>query len=182
MDEHLTWNKHVTSLTSSLVKFFGIFKKLRDSISRKLAIKLYYSFLYSRINYGIQVYGTCSATLLKKVQTISNKLLKYLLKMHYRTPTVELHKELKILLVKDIREVNTLSFVRNCLFNKCPAIFKNYYEFQQHSYHVRAKKLKIAKCNTNLGSSSIKLKGASLWNVLDKTVKDKAVYNNFKKS
>ena len=35
LDEHLTWNHHVTHLYKSLIKYFGILKKLRDVITKK---------------------------------------------------------------------------------------------------------------------------------------------------
>ena len=95
MDEYLTWSHHITHLNKNLSKYFGIFKRLRESISKKIARQLYYAFIYSRIDYGIQIYGFCSETLLDKIQTLSNKLLKFLLRLHPRTPTDRLHADLK---------------------------------------------------------------------------------------
>ena len=42
--------------------------------------RLYYSFVYSRIAYGIEVYGSSNSALLTKIQVMQNKLLKYRLK------------------------------------------------------------------------------------------------------
>ena len=38
--------------------------------------QLYYAFIYSRIKYGIELYGISSASNMNKVQVIQNKLLK----------------------------------------------------------------------------------------------------------
>ena len=53
IDENLNWNEHVNSLCKSLLKYFGIFNKIKNFISNKIARQLYFAFIYSRINYGI---------------------------------------------------------------------------------------------------------------------------------
>ena len=181
IDEYLSWKHHVTQLCKNLMKYFGIFKKLRDSVPKQIARQLYYSFIYSRIDYGIQVYGSCSDTLLSKIQILSNKLVKYLLKLERRTPTNELHKDLKILKVKDIFEVNVLFFVKKCLSGECPTLFKDYFIFQGHGHNIRVPKLRIPSFNSNLYFNSVKVKGAVLWNKLDTNVKSKSFLKCFKK-
>ena len=180
MDEHLSWNHHITHLCKNLVKYFGIFKKLRESITKKLARQLYYAFIYSRIDYGIQIYGSCSATMLTRIQTLSNKLLKFLLKLNPRTPTNRLHTDLKILKVNDIFEVNLLTFVRKCLYKECPSLFNDYFTYQQHNYNVRNPKLHVPRSRINLATNSVRIKGAVLWNALDSSVKSKANLKCFK--
>ena len=71
--------------------------------------------VYSKIQYGIEIYGYCTSTLLKKIQTLQNKLLKVLYKFPYRMATSQLHYELKLLKVKDIRTANVLKFVYDSL-------------------------------------------------------------------
>ena len=181
LDEYLTWDVHVTKLCKSLMKYFGIFKNLRDSITKNVARQLYHAFIYSRIDYGVQVYGSCSNKLLSKIQILSNKLLKFLLKRHPRTPTNHLYNELKILKVTDIFEVNVLAFVKKCLYGQCPTIFQNYYTYQQHNYPSREPKLYIHRHRTNLAANSLKIKGASLWNNLDTEIKGKAKLKSFKR-
>ena len=181
IDEHLSWKHHVTQLCKNLVKYFGIFKKLRDSVTKKIAKQLYHAFIYSRIQYGIQIYGSCSTTLLSKIQILSNKLVKFLLKLNPMTRTNELHNDFKILKVNDIFEVNVLSFVKKCLYGECPALFKDYFNYQQHNYNVRVNKLHVPQSRTILASSSVKIKGAILWNNLDTNVKSKSHLKSFTK-
>ena len=97
------------------------------------------------------------------------------------TPTNELHDDFKILKVKDIFEVNLLSFVNKCLHGECPELFSNYFNRQQHTYNVRINKLRVPRSRTSLGSNSVKIKGAVLWNNLDRNVKLKADLKCFKR-
>ena len=180
-DEHLTWNEHVTYLCQKLVKFFGIFKKIRQCITLKIARQLYFSFIYSRINYGLQIYGSCSKALMSKIQTLSNRLLKFLLKLDIRTPTIVLHKKLNVLKITDNFEVNMLNFVRDCLYGDCPDLFKNYFVFSNHGHSVRIPKLYVHPHRTVFASLSVKIKGAQLWNNLPMHIKAKSNLKSFKK-
>ena len=59
----------------------------------------YYAYIYSKIKYGIEVYGTANATQIKKVQVKQNRALKVLFNKDFLTPTDSLHKELEVLKV-----------------------------------------------------------------------------------
>ena len=94
---------------------------------KRIARQLYFSFIYSRINYGIEVYGSCADEHLSKLQGIQKKLLKLLLKLDYRTSTSPLHYNMTFLKIADIHTVNILSFVNECIAGRNPDIFKNYF-------------------------------------------------------
>ena len=125
VDENLYWNAHVDYVCMSLVKFFGIFNHVKHFVSKRIARQLYFSFIYSRINYGIEVYGSCADEHLSKLQVMQNKLLKLLLKLDYRTSTNLLHFHMSLLKIADIHTVNILSFVNECRAGRNPDIFKN---------------------------------------------------------
>ena len=181
IDEKLTWKFHVNELCKKLVQYFGIFKRVKDKVTQKLVRQLYFAFIYSRISYGIQVYGSCSNKLLNKVQTLQNGLLKYFLNLKHRYHTNNLHIKLQILKVKDIYEVNILAFVRKCLLHECPDLFHDYYSYQNHRFQATGQKLLVPRTRIVLGSLSLKIQGASLWNNLNMIIKDKMKFKSFKK-
>ena len=47
LDETLRFNDHVDFLSTSLIKYFGIFNKVKYRITNKLARELYFAFIYS---------------------------------------------------------------------------------------------------------------------------------------
>ena len=73
--------------------------------------------IYSRIKYGITVYGNDGSYKLNKIQVLQNQLLKVLLKKDYRSPTNELHKSMDILKMNDIAEQEIVTFVHNYFRN-----------------------------------------------------------------
>ena len=107
-DETLNWNEHVNEPCKSLIKYFGIFNHIKYKITPVVVRQLYYAFIYSRIKYGIELYGSSSASTMNKVQVIQNKLLKMVLKLDRLMPTNDLHKNTKILKIDDIHKCNTL--------------------------------------------------------------------------
>ena len=102
IDENLTWKQHVNDLRNSLLKYIGIFYHISDILPVDTAVQIYYSFIYSRLTYAIEVYGTACATVLKPLQTFQNRILKLLLKKPRRFSTNQLYFDYNILKIKDI--------------------------------------------------------------------------------
>lgn len=180
-DHGLTWENHINELCKSLLKFFGIFNHIKTIVTEKVARQLYFAFIYSRINYGIEVVGSCSNKLLSKVQIIQNKLLKLILGLQRRTSTNVLHKNLHLLKVQDIHKMKVLLFVNKCIQGNCPSVFANYFTYKTLPYNIRQRDLNVMRSRTNMGSLCISRYGAHLWNNLDDHIKQKHTQENFKK-
>ena len=175
LDEHLTFNQHVQSVCNSIKRYFKIFYNIRRYLHIKQAEVLYYSMIYSRIKYGIAVYGHTSKSNLNRIQTLQNQLMKVLTSREYRFPTNALHTEHKILKVADIFLQEKLSFVHNFMNNKLPSMFDNYYiKFSQiHNITTRNSNFNfiVPIFKTRFGSYALKIDGATVWNELDNSIK-----------
>jgi hypothetical protein len=174
IDEKLSWNLHINKqIIAPLMKYFGVFYNIRKHLNNKLMRTAYFSCIYSKIQYGIEVYGNCSKTLSTKLQILQNKLLRTLMgKSRYHSSS-ELHKELNILKINDALKLTTLAFVYKCLNNDTTEYFHNYFTNNEHSYNTRRRHdIAKHKVRTSLGQSTTHYQGASLWNDLqncDKT-------------
>ena len=173
--------QHVSYVCKSLLKYFGIFNKIRHIVSPRISRQLYYAFIYSRIAYGIEAYGNCSQNYLQKIQVIQSKLLKLLLCKDPRYSTNDLHKNMHILKVKDIHNANVICFVKNCLVKNVPNPFHNYFTRSDRPYATRTMGLDISRFRTRLGSFAIKISGAKLWNELPVDITDRKEQVNFRK-
>ena len=184
IDEILSWVPHVDKLMKSLTRYFSLFYKLRDLIPDKIKRQVYFAYIYSRISYGIQMYGCAADRVINKLQTISNKLLKVFLKRDRMYSTSQLHKKLNILKIKDIYEKNVLLFVFRCLHNDCIPVFESYYTFRCdiHGLNTRDKYLvNIPRCESVLGSTSVANQGAILWNKLPRYIREMKNKPKFKR-
>ena len=186
LDEHLTWNEHINDLCNKLKRHFKTFYCIRRFLNREQIKTIYYALIYSRIKYGITVYGTACKNQIAKIQTLQNRLLKVLLTRGYRYSTNSLHNELEVLKVTDIAKVNSLTFVYNYFNNKLPNIFDNYFTVfnEVHRINTRGSKNQIIIINmhnSNNGGSTMKVRGAKLWNNTGAKIKRLKNVKNFRK-
>ena len=154
---------------------FHIFYNIRRYLSKENIKTLYYTLIYSRIKYGLIVYGQASITKLNKIQTLQNRLLKILSSKKFRYSTDRLHDEFEILKVKDMVKQEVLTFVFNYFNNNLPDVFNNYYETlaSGHGLNTRYGSFLIRKIKhkTKIGAHTIKIQGPDLWNKLDNQLK-----------
>ena len=175
LDEHLTWNQHITEVCNKLKTYFKLFYCIRNLINTDQVKIIYYALIYSRIKYGISIFGFTSNERLKRIQVLQNKLLKVLLAKSYRYSTNLLHNELKILKVKDIAKLDALTFIHNYFNNKLPSIFDNYFTLvsEIHNRNTRRseREIYINTYMTNAGISMMKSIGAKIWNETSNSTK-----------
>ena len=184
LDENLTFNLHVNELCNKLKRLFHIFYNIRDYLSKENIKTIYYALIYSRIKYGISVYGQACNTKLKRIQTLQNQLLKVLSGKEYRFSTDKLHDEHELLKIKDIKKQEILSFVHNFFSNSLPPVFNGYFETlaSNHNRNTRngSNLIKIPSHTTNIAASSIKIQGAKLWNKTNNNLKKIPKVKRFK--
>ena len=165
LDEKLYWHDHIDQICASLVKYFGIFNHIKNFVSLRTSKQLYYAFIYSRIQYGIEAYASCAKESLSKLQIIQNRLLKLLLKWDRRTPTDLVHQRLSILKIDDVHIAKVLSFVNECRSCRVPEMFVNYYKIRETGLNLRNRSsLDIPWARSDLGLSRCHIKGARIWN------------------
>ena len=190
LDEGLTWTQHINELCSKLKSLFHIFYNIRSYLSKENIKTIYYTLIYSRIKYGISLYGQAGKAKINKIQTLQNQLLKVLSKKNYRFSTDELHKEFDILKVEDVVKQETLTFIHNYFDDKLPPVFNKYFETFETCHHRNtrsgANKIKPPNHKTTTAALSIRIKGASLWNKLNNELKSisntKTFRNKYKRS
>ena len=131
LDDKLNWEAHINELNKSLTKTINAFKIIKNFVPNQNKSALYYAYVYSKIQYGIEVYSSAKDKWINKTQIKQNRALKVLFNKDFFTPTQKLHKDLDLLLVKDIGKLNTLKFVHRQRNNKTPSIFDNYFYWEQ---------------------------------------------------
>ena len=74
IDEHLNLSVHLKHLSNQLARYSGIFYRLRDFVNVETLCMLYYSFIYSRLQYGIIVWGTATKNYLSEISVRLNNI------------------------------------------------------------------------------------------------------------
>ena len=76
--------------TDIKVKVRVAFNIIKNYIPENYKKQLYYAYIYSKIQYGIEVYGHAKPSYLHKIQIKQNRALETLFKLDYRSPTLQL--------------------------------------------------------------------------------------------
>ena len=83
VDEHLTWEEHITAISKKISRSIGIVTLLRPCMETKLLVNLYYSLVYSHMIYGIHVWGTACQSEMEKIKVLQNKAVRVISKVQH---------------------------------------------------------------------------------------------------
>ena len=76
MDDKLNWILHIQDLCTHLRKYIGIFYKLSCNLPLPILRMLYFSIIYPRLLYGIEIYANTYQTYLHDLIILNNRLLR----------------------------------------------------------------------------------------------------------
>ena len=72
---NLTWESHIKELDEKLIKYTGIFSKVRYCLPVACRKTVYNAFIFSRLNYGSEIYVKTKKKYIKPIMVAQNKLL-----------------------------------------------------------------------------------------------------------
>jgi len=79
--------------------------KIRNYLPINALRVIYYSFVYSQLQYCIISYGTASDSVLHPLNIMHNKVLRALTFSHYRCKITPLYKQLGLKKIKDLHQL-----------------------------------------------------------------------------
>ena len=136
IDEHLNWKEHISSTTKKISRSVGIICKLRLCLNSSLLLTLYYSLVYSHLNYGIHSWGSANKTELEKILVLQKKAVRAMTGNRWYqshndpgplASSNPLFKKLSILKVEDIYKLNIGKFIFSCLSHLTPPLFWDWF-------------------------------------------------------
>ena len=93
LDSKLTWENHIQELKKKMVKYTGIFSKVRHYLPITCRKIVYNAFIFSRLNYGSEIYINTTKKYINPLIATQNKLLRILQFKDIRTPLKDLYRE-----------------------------------------------------------------------------------------
>lgn len=182
IDSKLRWDVHIRKIITSCSSLCGILRKLSNYVPRHVLLKIYYSFIHSRYQYGIAVWGTSYNTYLKDIQVQQNRCIKAIYKLPFLYPTNSLYNttEHRIFPIKGMftlricltmyKIINNLNLHHNWSF--ASAI---------HQYRTRnAHLLQLSGFRTEIGRKRFQNIGPSIYNQLPDDIKNAQPISQFK--
>ena len=183
IDEKLSWKDHIQNLKSKLAKNCYALAKAKNYLDQSTLRSMYYSLIYSHLQYGISSWGCAAKSHLTTVETLQKQALRHICLQPRLTHTHHLFKSQKILKLNDIfkfqickiifKTINNMSFKRNPFTN-----IKN-----RHKYNTRtAKNHNFAQPQrrTTIGQRSFNYKAPGIWRRIPTKIKSAKLFSTFK--
>ena len=210
VDQHLNWKYQINSVALKISRGIGILAKLKPLLKDNLLKCIYYSLVYSHLSYGIEAWGSAVKTNLDKLAILQNKAVRILSGVQYfqiygqepgPLPSSEpLFKNLQILKLDDIFQLNIAKFVYSALTFESPSNFHTWFTYD-HEVHdhstrcsagitrnnyfdagiaVRTYTLHTKGSNNRFGEKMIQKSGPIIWNSIPEYIQDAASITSFK--
>lgn len=172
-------------MCSKLIKFTGIFYKIRNVLPSQLLKTIYYAFIHSLLIYGIEIYGNTYESYLNKLIIMNNKLLRIIQIKPLSTHIGDLYNNFNTLQLPILFKYQLLLFAHKCNHHKeqLPSIFSSFFIDNKsvHNYNTRNKDdIHIFSTHSPIGSRSLKFKLSFMWNNLPEYLKQLSSTKPFK--
>ena len=145
IDDGLNWDPHIKQLSLQLSKSSAIIYRLLNFVETETLKLLYYSLIYSRVQYGIILWGTATYTRQKEIVLRLNNIVRIMTWSRKFDHVSIPYKQLKLLKLEDIYKLELSKFMHQLNCNMTHKVFeKNFVKLESvHSYStVQDKKLK----------------------------------------
>jgi hypothetical protein len=185
IDQELTWKNHISSVLKNIIKSAGLIAKLRHFTNKNTSKLIYYALVYPYLTYGNLVWGDTYPTRLQKLLNVQKKIVRLICFKSYMDHSEPIFLQLKILDIYIINDYLCSLFM--CRFNYCqilPDFYNDYFKQNNElNYNTRnSTKLHVSYKRTNYRKYTVFNKGVSIWNCLDKEIKNIKSYFTFKKT
>lgn len=100
IDENLSWDSHLSLTSGRIRKLMFVFKNLRSIATFPLLIKIYKALVESLLCYCICAWGGAAQTHLIQLERAQRAVLKVLMSLPIRHPTLLLYENTKLLSVR----------------------------------------------------------------------------------
>jgi len=176
IDTNLNWQQHIEYIYNKIIKFVGIFYRIRHKLNFEMAKVIYFAFVHSYLLYGIEIYGNTYSKYLHKLIILNNKILRILQHASLSKPVTQLYSTFNTLMLPELHKFQILKFMHKFIHHhdQLPCIFSSYFNRNNmfHLHNTRGRdNLHLELFNSTLGQKSVTYKGTILWNTLPDELK-----------
>ena len=174
----MNWSSHTQHLSHQLARLSGIFYRLRNYVKKKKHFVWFITvlYIYSRIQYGITVWGTAKQTYLECLRVRLNKVLRIILSCGIENPINKIYSTLQFLKIDDIYEFELNKFLHQLHHGKLPEVFYKSFtkiasvhahntSFKQSAFYV------LSRVDKSFCKNQFSYRGTKLWCKLDSNYK-----------
>ena len=207
VDAGLTWKPHIDYISKKVSRAIGILYKIRPQVNTVILKTLYYSLVYSHLNYAIEAWGSADLTHINTLHLQQKRIIRLINFTDQRLDDFSfqsvspLYHKLKFLKVYDIFRLRLLLFTFKSLLKVTPDNFHNWFEINNNretrnkflnldkkhleidiKNKIKTRTLIIPKSRlVHYGDKLTKVLGAIIWNELPPDMRlEELSYNKFR--
>ena len=187
--ETLDWDKHITYQCGILNrKIFHLNQLRKFGCPKSLLIKIYKTYIQSKIDYALTLWGCAPQIYLRKVQRLQNRAARYISGNfdYINSRGLDILRALKLPNIHERRDY----FITKLMFQSIHGLAPNYLSDRIimkediRNYQLRDANdvdVYLPRANKEFFKSSLMFLGGTLWNALPSTVKNSTSLNAFKR-
>ena len=184
IDENLTWQPHISHISTKISKSIGILYKASPFLNKSLLKQLYYSFVHSHLSYGNIAWGSTHKSKLEVLYRRQKHAIRVISSQNRFTHSKPLFEEMKILNIYQINILQILFLMFKCKIGISPKLFLELFKYKPpNKYTLRNQFLVEPKIKSKFEEFAIYYRGPHLWNkivALNTTLNNQEVIHLFK--
>ena len=178
IDNKLSWQPHLKNLQTTLSRGCYALSKLVPYANQYVMKSVYYSLIYSKLQYCITSWGSCSNSKLNTIIKLQKRAIRILAKEPYRSHTHPLFAKLKLIKLKDIYRLNMCILIRKIKDNNIIGDLTLNNLNTTHNYNTRLRNndnFYINHSKTNIGKTTFHCNAPRLWQDVPTRLKNLSV-------
>ena len=123
----LSWDDHILELCRKMYYYFHMFRRLRKIIPSALLLNIYKTFVQSKIDYGLSIWGYTTEVDLNRVQWIQNLLARIICNNfdYIHSRGIDLVRSLKLQTTREKRDYFLCVIMFRCIHGLAPYYLSN---------------------------------------------------------
>ena len=176
IDSELLWTVHLNMLLTKLARTNGMPITLRYYTNIDILMSVYYSLVYSYLQYGIILWGIAANVYLNPIKILQKKALRFIIFQSNMYPSILLARGLHVLLLDELYLYLCLLFMFSVCHNLFPCTITSLFQHTNdiHCYNTRLSStgLNLVHARLEIRKNFISFSGVKSWNSLDENFRN----------
>ena len=174
IDQHLTWNDHISNISTKVAKNIGILARVSYLLPSRVLHTLYYSLVYPYLTYCNIAWASNYSSRLNRLSILQRRVVRIIAGRSLITNTASRYSILRILNIPQINKLQICEFMYRFANKSLPPIFSRYFSkiSDTHSHYTRSlDNFDGTYARTNTRYFTLRCAGPPAWNNLPKSLR-----------
>ena len=178
IDDRLSFTTHVNNISNKISRSLGVIRKASSYVQYPILKSLYFSLIYPYLIYCVPVWGNSSIGNVKKIETVHNRVLRFLNRFNFNPDNImsfrSLYKYFVSIKMYSYNVLKSSSYFSNKISNLIPI-------HHHHTRFIDANLLNFPNMYKTVCQNNFFYQSVSIWNELPYVIRQCNSINKFKR-